>query len=279
MIVPGMLIGLLAGCNPGGENPGQPSDAVATAVESSPLRLAAATDLQRVLPRLAERFEAKTGAKPTLIFDASGRLAEQIKAGAPFDVFLAANQKFVRDLADAGLVLPDSVRPYARGSLVLCVHPSVKIEVRELADLGRAEIRKIAIANPEYAPYGAAARQALERAGLWSQLEPKIVRAASVRQAMQYIENGDAEVGLVSRSLLDKVDLRPRPVDPSIYDPLVQAMGIVAETRQPDRARAFLDFVMGEEGQAILHDAGFQPGESSTEAGPKAARPAGPLGP
>ena len=124
-----------------------------------PLRIAAAADLQRVLPRLLERFEKQTATTTTLTIDASGRLAEQIKAGAPFDLFLAANVKFVSDLARDGLVEKASVAPYARGSLVLCLHKAAGDQVRALADLSRPEIKRIAIANPEYAPYGVAVRR------------------------------------------------------------------------------------------------------------------------
>ncbi len=224
--------------------------------DTQPLRVAAAADLQRVLPRLIERFEKQTAIISTLTIDASGRLAEQIKAGAPFDVFLSANVKFVSELADAGLVELESVRPYARGSLVLCLHRTVGDLVLSLADLGRNEIKRIAIANPEYAPYGAAARQALERAGLWSSLESKIVRAGSVGQALIYVQNGDADAALVSHALVDP-EIRVIEVDSALYDPLIQALGIVAGSKHRDHARALAQFILGDEGQAILKANGF----------------------
>ena len=135
-------------------------------------------------PNSRDQFQAKTGIATELSFVASGRLAEQIKAGAPFDVFLSANQAFVRDLAGAGLVQLESVHSYARGSLVLAVYHEQGDQVRSLADLTQPELKKIALANPETAPYGKAGKQALERAGLWARLTPKIVFADSVRQAL-----------------------------------------------------------------------------------------------
>ncbi len=160
-------------------------------VAAEPLRIAAASDLQRVLPRLIERFQEESGTITTLTFDASGRLAEQIKAGAPFDVFLSANEKFVRDLADTGLIQPQSVRPYARGSLVLCLHRSAGNDVRGLSDLAVPEIKRIAIANPEYAPYGVAARRRSSTPGCgrsWnrrSSAPPRCARRSfTCRQAM-----------------------------------------------------------------------------------------------
>jgi len=224
---------------------------------AQPLRIAAASDLQRVLPKLVERFQASNGTTATLTLDASGRLAEQIKAGAPFDLFLSANVKFVSDLAAVGLIEPESVQPYARGSLVLCLHRAVSDQVRGLADLGRPEIQRIAIANPEYAPYGMAARQALERSGLWSSLEAKIVRADSVRQALIYAQHGDAEAALVSHALAVVPEVRVLEVDAALHDPLIQALGIVATTNQRDRALALAKYILGDEGQAILQESGF----------------------
>jgi molybdate transport system substrate-binding protein len=249
-IIPGGLWGLgLAALTAAGCDRGPRTDA-------QPLRIAAAADLQRVLPRLIERFQNQAATTTTLTIDASGRLAEQIKAGAPFDLFLSANVKFVSDLAAAGLVEPASVRPYARGSLVLCLHRAAGDQVRGLADLSRPEIKRIAIANPEYAPYGVAARQALERAGLWSSLQSKIVRANSVGQALIYVQNGDAEAALVSQALVAP-EIRVIEVDAALYDPLIQALGIVAATNQHDRASALAQFILGGEGQAILRESGF----------------------
>jgi molybdate transport system substrate-binding protein len=267
----GLAALFVAGCQPTWTGHGAEPRA-----RPQPLRIAAASDLQRVLPRLAERFQSRTQATTTLTLDASGRLAEQIKAGAPFDLFLAANVKFVRDLADAGFIVPKSVQPFARGSLVLCLHQSVSDQVRNLRDLNRPEIKKLAIANPDYAPYGTAAQQALERAGLWSSLEPKIVRADSVRLAMVYAQNGDAEAALVSGSLADVPGVRVLEVDPALYDPVIQALGIVAATSQRDKAEAFAQFIVGQEGQKILREGGFEmPDAPPTARGTTPARSAG----
>ena len=109
---------------------------------ATPIRVAAASDLQMVLPRLIEQFTRKTGRQVTPSFRRSGHLAEQIKGGAPFDVFLAANQSFVRDLAEAGLIEPGSVRPYARGSLVLAVYEQVSGEITQSGRLARPGSRR-----------------------------------------------------------------------------------------------------------------------------------------
>lgn len=224
---------------------------------ATPLRVAAASDLQSVLPVLSRQFTDQTGIQMTPIFGSSGQLAEQIKAGAPFDVFLAANRSFVEDLAAAGLIRPDSVRPYARGSLVLAVHREAGAAIASLADLTRPEVKKIALANPAFAPYGKAGKQALERAGLWPQLEAKIVPSDSVRQALVFVTEGNAEAGLVGRALADVPEIRVVAVDPALYDPIVQGLGIVARTAKPREAESFARFLLSNEGQAILARFGF----------------------
>jgi molybdate transport system substrate-binding protein len=251
--------GALSGC-------GQPADvserdsAAATPkpkTEVEPLHVAAASDLREALPVLARRFTETTHAEVVPTFGSSGQLAEQIKAGAPFDVFLAANRKFVEDLAASGFVRPESVVPYAQGTLVLAVHPQSAGAVRELAEVTKAEIKRIALANPALAPYGAAGKQALERAGLWAEVEPRIVQAESVRQALQFVETGNAEVGLVGKASVGGAAVRVVAIDPALYDPIIQGLGIVVRTRSRS-AEAFSAFVLGTEGQKILADFGFK---------------------
>jgi molybdate transport system substrate-binding protein len=252
-----VALALLAATGCDGPAPlGREGPAAAPAAE--PLNVASASDLQLVLPILAERFTRQTRIEVRSTFGASGQLAEQVRAGAPFDVFLAANQKFVQDLAAEGLVRPESVRPYAVGAVVLAVHDASGDVVRELADLARPEVKKIALANPAIAPYGAAGRQALERAGLWAAVEPKIVRAESVRQALQFVESGNAEAGLVGRAVARGAAVRVIEVDPRLHDPIVQALGIVARTRRGEAAEAFARFVLGDEGRSVLIEHGFR---------------------
>jgi molybdate transport system substrate-binding protein len=222
-----------------------------------PLRIAAATDLQAVLPKLADHFQTRTSIATSLIFGASGQLAEQIKGGAPFDVFLAANQAYVRGLVDAQLIDADSARPYARGSLVLAVYRDLRAEVSTLKDLTKPAVKKIALANPAFAPYGKAAKQALERAKLWNELEPKFVVAESVRQALVYVQRGDAEAGLVGRAISRVPEIRVFEVDSQLYDPIVQALGVLTASKRLQDARRFAEFVLREEGQGILKEFGF----------------------
>jgi molybdate transport system substrate-binding protein len=202
---------------------------------------------------------AKNGIAITPTFQSSGLLAQQIKQGAPYDVFLAANEAFVRDLAAGGSIQAESVHAYASGSLVLAVYRDLGDRIGSLADLAKPEVKKIALANPDTAPYGKAGKQALERAGLWQQLQPKIVIAESVRQALLYAQKGDAEAALVGRAIADIPEVRTVQIDPGLYDPIVQALGIVADSSRQADAEAFVKFVLGDEGQSILKEFGFKP--------------------
>ncbi|MDR3634513.1 MAG: molybdate ABC transporter substrate-binding protein [Isosphaeraceae bacterium] len=238
---------------------GSPTVPANVAAPKPKLHIAAASDLQVALPVLAERFTKRTGTEVSLTFDASGRLARQIKEGAPYDVFLAANRSFVQGLADDGLVQPNSVHPYALGSLVLAIYPEVAGAVQSIADLSLPEVKKIALANPATAPYGAAGKQALERAGLWAKLEPRIVQSDSVRQALQFVETGNAEAGLVGKSgALASKKIQVVDVDKGLYDPIVQALGIVARTKLSSDAQRFCEFMLSQEGQAGLLEFGFE---------------------
>ncbi len=243
---PTLLIALLlAGCGPG-------------APEVPKLRVAAASDLQQALPILAIAFRQEHGIEVVPTFGASGQLSEQIKQGAPFDVFLSANRRFVDVLAEGGSIRPDSVRPYARGALALAVNKLSAVKVSTIGDLRKPEVRKIAIANPETAPYGLAAKQAIERAGLWDELKPKIVPAESVRQALQFVQSGNAEVGFVGRSIGEVREAAVVPLPLDACDPIIQVLGVVARSERPNEAERFVEFLLSDVGQGMLRDLGFR---------------------
>ncbi len=238
-------IALIAGCG-------------AKSAAPEPLRVAAASDLQAVMPVLASRFKADTGIEVEASFGASGRFVAQIKQGAPFDLYLAANRAFVDDLAKSGAVRPDSVKPYARGALVLVVNKLFDPGIKGLDDIAGEKVKTIAIGNPETAPYGAAAKQLIEREKLWDKVKPKIVQAESVRQALEFVDSGNAEVGFVGKAIADGKAVRSIPLNPDGYDPIIQAMGIVKDSKRGDDAERFATFLLGEAGQGILKDFGFR---------------------
>ena len=229
----------------------------------SPLTVAAAADLQFAFTEIAELFEARTGQPVTLVFGSTGQLAQQIENGAPFDLFAAANVAFIESLRDKGLVLPDTVALYAEGRIVLAVNRQAGVEIVELADLLDPAVQRVAIANPEHAPYGMAAKETLSNAGIWEAVEPKLVYGENVRQTLQFIQTGDAQAGIVALSIADVPESSWTLIDANRHSPLLQALAVVNGSPQPDAARAFAEFINGEEGRPIMQRYGFVlPGEA-----------------
>ena len=227
------------------------------------LSVAAAADLQFAFSDLAELFEQQTGQKVTLIFGSTGQLSQQIENGAPYDLIAAANIEYIHQLAEKKLVLEDSVALYARGRIVLAANRQTGIKVVELKDLLDPQIRHIAIANPEHAPYGVAAKQALEAAGLWEAIEPKLVLGENIRQALQYVQSGDAEAGIVALSVADVPEISWTLIDEANHQPLDQALAILTSSQQAELAGQFTAFINGEYGRPIMRRYGFiLPGES-----------------
>ncbi|QOY86107.1 molybdate ABC transporter substrate-binding protein [Paludibaculum fermentans] len=214
------------------------------------MTIAAAADLTP----LESALSAQSSTPVTWSFGSSGLLARQIRAGAPFDLYLSANEAFVQDLAKSDLLLPGSVRTYATGRLGLW---SLSGHIRTLKDLTLPEVRHIALPNPQHAPYGAAARELLEKAGLWKQLQSKIVLAENVRQAYEFGRTGNADAVLTSWTLLhDQGGLLLNDKD---HAPIRQSGGVVKGAKNTKAAQAFLDFLLSPAGQKILLRFGLTP--------------------
>ena len=222
----------------------------------------AASDLGPALQKIVPQFEKTARAKVTVALGSSGTLAQQIRNGAPADVFFAANESFIDGLIPDGLVLSQSRLRYARGRIVIVTLHSSPARVKSLQDLADPKVRRIAIANPAHAPYGLAAQQALEASGLWKLVQPKLVFGENVQQAVQFVRSGSVDAGIVARSIVEGADLTWELVDDSLYAPVNQMAAIVTRTKEPALARSFLDFVSGEQGRAVMRQLGFLlPGE------------------
>jgi molybdate transport system substrate-binding protein len=227
------------------------------AKERAPLQVAAAADLTVAFEEMGKLFEARSGQKVTFSFGASGALAKQLSQGAPFDLFAAASAAFVDSAVQSGACEGSSKALYAHGHVVVWTKKG-GASVRTLSDLQRPEIKHIAIANPEHAPYGKAAREALTRAGLWPALEGKIVQAENVRQALQFAQTGNADVAIVALSLVAKDESGNRlAVDPALHAPIEQTLVVCKHGKDQDGARAFAKLVESNEGQALLKRYGF----------------------
>lgn len=217
------------------------------------LLVAAASDLAPLGSKIEEGYARATGDHVRFTLASSGSLAQQIENGAPFDVFLSANDLYVSQLASKGDLDPATVVTYAYGKIALW---SPAGSVHSLEDLKHSTIKHLAIPNPEHAPYGVAARQALERRGLWKDVEPKVVYGENVRQALQFAESGNAEAVITSWTLLvGRGTLLP---DES-YSPIRQTGAVVRSSPQAAIANRFLKFLTGAEGRRILAAGGLFP--------------------
>lgn len=241
---------------------GPGSDPQGSASAAEPLIVFAASDLQFALAELATAFAAEGNVKPTVSFGSTGTFSQQIENGAPADLFFAADESYLARLDAQGLVLGGTRQPYAAGRLVLIERAGLP-PVTALSDLTRSDVRRFAIANPDHAPYGRAARETLISAGLWEGLSPKLVMGENISQAFQFVQTGNADAGIVALSLaLGVPGTRYTLVDTSLHQPLVQAAAVIAGTTQPTVAREFLAFVNGPTGRSIMTKYGFAlPGE------------------
>jgi molybdate transport system substrate-binding protein len=232
----------------------------AAAVRAAPptLTVSAAASLSFALEQAARSFEQGTGIRVLLNFGATGQLAQQIEQGAPVDLFVAADTESLERLERQGLLVPGTLRLYARGRLAIYSPADSPLRPERLEDLARPEVKRIALANPQRAPYGVAAREALQAVGLWDALQPRLILAENVRQALLYAETGNAEAALVAASLW-----RPGPghwvlVSERLHHPLDQALAIVHGTGREPEARRFAEFLLGTTGRSILSAYGYQ---------------------
>jgi molybdate transport system substrate-binding protein len=221
------------------------------------VQVAAASDLSLAFAELGELFEQRTGQKVTFSFAASGALSKQLGQGAPFDVFAAANASFVDSAVEAGACDGATKTLYAHGHVVVWTRKG-DVRVLSLTDLQKPEIKHIAIANPDAAPYGRAAREALVSVGLWPTLESKIVHAENVRQALQFAQTGNAEAALVALSLVARDDSGTRLlVESKLHGPIAQTLVVCKNGQNRAGGRAFAKLVASSEGQAVLERYGF----------------------
>jgi molybdate transport system substrate-binding protein len=217
------------------------------------LTVAAASDLTNLEPDLASAFrknEPKLEVK--FVTAASAALMQQIENGAPYDIFLCANARYAEQLTSNRKLAPGSLVSYAVGRVGVLWRDG---KPHNLTDLRQDWVRIVALPNPELAPYGAAARQALQHAGLWETVSQRAVYGENVRQALQIFESGNADVVLTSDSLLGGKDAGLIPS--GWHDPIVQKAGIVAASPNQEAARKFLNYLLGPDAQAIFARFGF----------------------
>jgi molybdate transport system substrate-binding protein len=232
----------------------------ATALAAAPARggevhVAVATSFVRTARELADAFRARTGHQVVLSEGSTGKLYAQIANGAPFEVFLSADAERPRRLVEEGHGVAGTRFPYALGQLVLWSRDPERVPD---ASALRGDFRHLAIANPELAPYGAAARETLQELGLWEALQDRIVRGEDVGQAYQFVASGNAELGFVALSQLAAGAAGSRwQVPAGHHAPLEQHAVLLAPGRDDDAARAFLAFLQGAPARERIQAAGY----------------------
>lgn len=229
------------------------------------LTIAAAADLKFALEEIVARFrQAQAAAQIETIYGSSGKFHTQIRQGAPFDLFFSADIQYPRLLAQEGLTASD-VRPYARGRLVLwsATRDASRLKLGDLAD---PVWRRIAIAQPKHAPYGKRAEEAMRAAGVWERVESRLVMGENIAQAAQYVQTGNADVGLIALSLAISGELAAQGayalVPEALHSPLEQGFVITRRAAGNPLAQAFADYMSSAEARRIMVKYGFLlPGE------------------
>jgi len=221
------------------------------------ITVSAAANLQPAFTEIGAAFEKQTGTRVIFNFGATGQLGQQIAQGAPVDLFAAADPATVDDLAARGFIISDTIQIYARGQIVLYARADNGAPLNSLNDLTRPEIKRIAMANPETAPYGAAARAAMQNAGVWSAVQSKIVIAENIQQTQQFADTGNVDVAIIARSLTIGAPGRWTPIPDNLHAPIDQALGVVTDAKNERDARVFAQFVMSATGRAVLEKYGY----------------------
>lgn len=238
----GLLV-LLAGC---GRTPRRAGTEVI---------VAAAANLTDVFGRVGPAFQSQTGIHPVFSFASTAQLTRQIENSAPFDVFTAADSAHVARLEHEGLL--DHRAVYARGVLALWVPPGSRGKIERLEDLRSPQVRSIALAKPELAPYGQAAMESLARLGIWDLVKPRVIYAENISMARQYGASGNADAVFTAYSLVLHAEGKVIRVDPKLHNPIDQELGVVTHSKNRDAAQKFVDFLLRGNGKTILGQYGY----------------------
>jgi molybdate transport system substrate-binding protein len=222
-----------------------------------PVRVAGASDLVFVMEELEARFEKETGEQVDFIPGSSGKLATQIKEGHPIDVFFSANEKFIDDVVASGACVKESKRMYARGRIVMWAREGGAAPPAALGGLSDPRYARIALAQPEHAPYGRAAKEALEKLGVWGALEPRIVYGSNIKETMQMAESGNADVAIIALSLAIRSKGPHVEIPADLHAPIDQALAVCTNGKQKDLGQKFADFVASPASVELMKSYGF----------------------
>jgi molybdate transport system substrate-binding protein len=233
----------------------------AATIAAQEITVAAASDLNFALKDIARKYESETGTKVKLTFGSSGNFSAAIQNGAPYDLFFSADVQYPKALVQGGWAEAGSIYEYALGRLALWAPANSPLNVNQgMSLLGEARVRKVAVANPKHAPYGRAAVEALRAASVYDRVQPKLVLGENISQTAQFVETGNADVGVLALSLAMSPTMRGKYwlVPVNLYSPLRQAAVVVSSSKQKEAAKKFLEFVKSSEAREILKKYGFE---------------------
>jgi molybdate transport system substrate-binding protein len=221
------------------------------------LSIAAAANLTTALQAAGPKFEAQTGIHPVFSFASTAQLAQQIENAAPFDVFMAADDTHAGQLEEKHLLVPGTRAVYAIGVLALWLPPGSPAAVTRIEDLLSPTVKTIAIAKPELAPYGAAAVESLKAAGIWDQVQGRVVYAENIAMARQYGSSGNADAAFTAYSLVLHDPGKIIQIDEKLHKPIAQELAILASSKNQAEARKFTAFFLSGGGRDVLRAFGY----------------------
>jgi molybdate transport system substrate-binding protein len=233
-----------------------------TLARAQEITLSVAISMKEAVETLGRQFtQARPGVMLRYNFGSSGELQKQIEAGAPVDLFISAAPRQMDELEQKGLIDPASRRVFARNVLTVIKPAGSVLDISKPADLLDPKVRRIVIGNPRTVPVGQYAEESLKALALWDRVQPKLVFAENVRQALDYVARGEVEAGFVYSTDIPvragQVTEAFRPAEDT-YRPVTYPVAVVKDSRQPALARAFIDLLMTREGQSALSRLGFQ---------------------
>ena len=234
------------------------------AADAESLTVAAAADLTFAFREVAAQFQQQSTDQLRISFGSSGNFFSQIKNGAPYDVFFSADVQYPQKLATAGLIEPGTIYEYAAGKIVIWVPAASKLELsRGLNVLLDPGVHKIAIANPEHAPYGRAAVAATQHDAIYDKVKGKVVLGEDISQTAQFVQSGNADVGILALSLALAPPMTERGrfviIPLNDYPPIVQAACVIKATQHPELAKRFMEFMKQPATVAKMAEHGFVP--------------------
>jgi molybdate transport system substrate-binding protein len=238
---------------------------MATAAHAEKITIAAAADLKFAMDEIVATFKkANTTGEVEVIYGSSGKFHTQIQQGAPYDLYFSADIAFPRELAKAGYAASE-VKPYAFGRIVLW-SANMDASKMTLNSLPDPKIARIAIANPKHAPYGKRAEEALRASGLWEKVEPKLVYGENIAHTAQFVQTGNAQVGIIALALAVNPELAKKGgywlIPDNLHEPLEQGFIITKRAEGNTLAKRFADYMGSKPARAVMTKYGFVlPGE------------------